>query len=38
MKKFHDVIAQLEQALHDFPYNKLDISDEVTEQVTLIAI
>jgi hypothetical protein len=37
MKKFHDVIDQLEQALHDFPYNKLDISDEVREQVTLLA-
>jgi hypothetical protein len=37
MKKFHDVIAQLEQTLCDFPYNKLDISDEVREQVTLLA-
>jgi hypothetical protein len=34
MKKFQEVIAQLEQALCDFPYNELDISDEVREQVT----
>ncbi|RLN28593.1 protein spotted leaf 11-like [Panicum miliaceum] len=32
MKKFQGVIAQLEQALCDFPYDKLDISDEVREQ------
>ncbi|GJM95385.1 hypothetical protein PR202_ga12115 [Eleusine coracana subsp. coracana] len=38
MKKFHDVIAQLEQALCDFPYNKLDISDEVREQVELVHV
>ncbi|KAK3140045.1 hypothetical protein QOZ80_5AG0394700 [Eleusine coracana subsp. coracana] len=38
MKKFHDVIAQLEQALRDFPYNKLDISDEVREQVELVHV
>ncbi|XP_062203599.1 protein spotted leaf 11 [Phragmites australis] len=36
MKKFQEVIAQLEQALSDFPYNKLDISDEVREQVELV--
>lgn len=36
MKKFHESIAQLEQALCDFPYDKLDISDEVREQVMLI--
>ena len=36
MKKFHESIAQLEQALCDFPYDKLDISDEVTEQVMWI--
>jgi hypothetical protein len=34
MKKFHESIAQLEQALCDFPYDKLDISDEAREQVT----
>ncbi|RLM99093.1 protein spotted leaf 11-like [Panicum miliaceum] len=36
MKKFQAVIAQLEQALCDFPYDKLDISDEVREQVELV--
>jgi len=36
MKKFQGVIAQLEQALCDFPYDKLDISDEVREQVTAL--
>ncbi|KAF8667551.1 hypothetical protein HU200_052751 [Digitaria exilis] len=36
MKKFQGVIAQLEQALCDFPYDKLDISDEVREQVELV--
>ncbi|KAK1627343.1 hypothetical protein QYE76_001658 [Lolium multiflorum] len=36
MKKFQEVIAQLEQALCDFPYNELDISDEVREQVELV--
>ena len=34
MTKFQEVIALLEQALCDFPYNELDISDEVREQVT----
>jgi hypothetical protein len=34
MEKFQEVVAQLEQALFDFPYNELDISDEVREQVT----
>jgi hypothetical protein len=33
MKKFHESIVQLEQALCDFSYDKLDISDEVREQV-----
>lgn len=37
-KKIQGVIAQLEQALCDFPYDKLDISDEVREQVTIIAL
>jgi len=36
LKKFQGVIAQLEQALCDFPYDKLDISDEVREQVTAL--
>ncbi|NP_001336571.1 Protein spotted leaf 11-like [Zea mays] len=36
MKKFHESIAQLEQALCDFPYDKLDISDEAREQVELV--
>ncbi|CAN6343418.1 unnamed protein product [Urochloa humidicola] len=36
MKKFQGVIAQLEQALCDIPYDKLDISDEVREQVELV--
>ena len=38
LKKFQGVIAQLEQALCDFPYDKLDISDEVREQVTIIVL
>jgi len=38
LKKFRGVIAQLEQALCDFPYDKLDISDEVREQVTIIVL
>lgn len=37
MKKFQGVILQLEQALCDIPYNELDISDEVREQVTMTA-
>lgn len=37
MNIFQEVVAQLEQALHDFPYNELDISDEVREQVILSA-
>uniref|UniRef100_A0A453JX92 RING-type E3 ubiquitin transferase n=1 Tax=Aegilops tauschii subsp. strangulata TaxID=200361 RepID=A0A453JX92_AEGTS len=32
MNIFQEVVAQLEQALLDFPYNELDISDEVREQ------
>nr|A2ZLU6.2 RecName: Full=Protein spotted leaf 11; AltName: Full=Cell death-related protein SPL11; AltName: Full=RING-type E3 ubiquitin transferase SPL11 [Oryza sativa Indica Group]Q0IMG9.2 RecName: Full=E3 ubiquitin-protein ligase SPL11; AltName: Full=Cell death-related protein SPL11; AltName: Full=Protein spotted leaf 11; AltName: Full=RING-type E3 ubiquitin transferase SPL11 [Oryza sativa Japonica Group]AAT94160.1 cell death-related protein SPL11 [Oryza sativa Japonica Group]AAT94161.1 cell death-rela len=36
MKKFQGVILQLEQALCDIPYNELDISDEVREQVELV--
>jgi hypothetical protein len=38
MKKFQGVIAQLEQALCNFPYDKLDISDEVREQVTILEL
>lgn len=33
MNKFHEVTAQLEQALEGIAYDKLDISDEVKEQV-----
>ncbi|KAF7070871.1 hypothetical protein CFC21_076312 [Triticum aestivum] len=36
MNIFQEVVAQLEQALLDFPYNELDISDEVREQVELV--
>ncbi|WVZ90870.1 hypothetical protein U9M48_037129 [Paspalum notatum var. saurae] len=36
LKKFQEAIALLEQALCDFPYDKLDISDEVREQVELV--
>ncbi|KAL5205826.1 hypothetical protein ABZP36_034035 [Zizania latifolia] len=36
MKNFQGVISQLEQALCDIPYNELDISDEVREQVELV--
>ena len=33
MHKFHEVTAQLEQALSGISYENLDISDEVKEQV-----
>lgn len=33
MNKFHEVTAQLEQALSGVHYEELDISDEVKEQV-----
>lgn len=33
MNKFHEVTARLEQALAGISYDKLDISDEVKEQV-----
>ena len=33
MNKFHEVTARLEQALEGIAYDKLDISDEVKEQV-----
>lgn len=36
MSKFHEVTAQLEQALEGIAYDKLDISDEVKEQVKKI--
>lgn len=36
MKKFYEVTAQLEQALSAISYEKLDISDEVKEQVELV--
>ncbi|KAA0067706.1 U-box domain-containing protein 13-like [Cucumis melo var. makuwa] len=36
MNKFHEVTAQLEQALEGIAYDKLDISDEVKEQVELV--
>ncbi|PON85609.1 Neurochondrin [Trema orientale] len=36
MSKFHDVTAKLEQALSGISYEKLDISDEVKEQVELV--
>ena len=35
MNKFHEVTAQLEQALGGISYDKLDISDEVKEQVKI---
>lgn len=34
IEKYHEVTAQLEQALSAIPLEKLDISDEVKEQVT----
>lgn len=36
MKKFYEVTAQLEQALSAISHEKLDISDEVKEQVELV--
>lgn len=33
MNKFYDVTARLEQSLDEISYDKLDISDEVKEQV-----
>ncbi|KAL3530738.1 hypothetical protein ACH5RR_010060 [Cinchona calisaya] len=35
-KKFQEITAQLEQALSGISYDKLDISDEVKEQVELV--
>lgn len=37
MERFHEVTAQLEQALSGISYEKLDISDEVKEQVSVNA-
>ncbi|GMI81788.1 plant U-box 13, ARABIDOPSIS THALIANA PLANT U-BOX 13 [Hibiscus trionum] len=36
MHKFHEVTARVEQALSGIPYQNLDISDEVKEQVELV--
>ncbi|KAG6523184.1 protein spotted leaf 11-like [Zingiber officinale] len=36
MKKFEDVTTQLDQALNGIPFDELDISEEVIEQVELI--
>ncbi|KAK6935878.1 Armadillo [Dillenia turbinata] len=36
INKFHEVTAQLEQALSGISHEKLDISDEVKEQVELV--
>ncbi|KAK8486726.1 hypothetical protein V6N12_041722 [Hibiscus sabdariffa] len=36
MHKFHEVTARVEQALSGIPYDNLDISDEVKEQVELV--
>ncbi|XP_057956067.1 U-box domain-containing protein 13-like [Malania oleifera] len=36
MNKFHEVTAQLEQALSGISFEKLDITDEVKEQVELV--
>lgn len=36
MNKFHEVTSNLEQALSGVSYEKLDISDEVKEQVELV--
>ncbi|XP_015583828.1 U-box domain-containing protein 13 isoform X2 [Ricinus communis] len=36
MDKYHEVTAQLEQALSGISYENLDISDEVKEQVELV--
>ncbi|KAK8641467.1 hypothetical protein V6N13_010870 [Hibiscus sabdariffa] len=36
MHKFHEVTARVEQALSGIPYENLDISDEVKEQVELV--
>ncbi|XP_044482471.1 U-box domain-containing protein 13-like [Mangifera indica] len=38
MQKFFDVTAQLEQTLSAISYEKLDISDEVKEQVELVLV
>lgn len=32
-KRFYEVTSQLEQALANIPFNELDVSDEVREQV-----
>ncbi|KAL9235296.1 hypothetical protein vseg_010067 [Gypsophila vaccaria] len=36
MTKFHEITSKLEQALDGISYEKLDISDEVKEQVELV--
>lgn len=36
MTKFHEVTSKLEEALDAIPYDTLDISDEVKEQVELV--
>ncbi|KAL0334504.1 UNVERIFIED_CONTAM: U-box domain-containing protein 15 [Sesamum radiatum] len=36
MSRFHSVYDKLNQALHDMPYEKLGISEEVREQVELM--
>lgn len=35
MSRFHEVTGKLEQALSGISYEKLDISDEVKEQVQI---
>ncbi|KAK9168680.1 hypothetical protein Syun_000820 [Stephania yunnanensis] len=35
-KKFHEVTEQIEQALGELSYDKLDISEEVREQIELV--
>ncbi|OVA06967.1 Armadillo [Macleaya cordata] len=36
VKQFHDVTEQIEQALNDISYDKLNISEEVQEQIELV--
>lgn len=35
MKRFEDVITQLDQALNGIPFGELEISEEVIEQVEI---
>lgn len=37
MLKFHDMTVEIEAALSQIPYDKIEVSEEVREQVLLTA-